>query len=198
MYATQKTKPGEIQAIKIQTLVDKYQATVESYGRLTFVIYQTEGAEQRPVMALFIGKQKNTYSHKVYKDFSALSKDMLYHKEQEDDINGRKEENRAKLDDIKVGTIFYTSWGYEQTNVEFYQVVSRSGLMVEVRELCAEIIDGHHDMSGMKIPKIGEFYGKEIMKRKLMPSSYRTYINISQSQTGYLWDGEAKSYSSYH
>lgn len=29
----------------------------------------------------------------------------------------------ANIDGYKVGDIFYTSWGYEQTNIEFYQVV---------------------------------------------------------------------------
>ena len=28
----------------------------------------------------------------------------------------------ANVDGYKVGDIFYTSWGYEQTNIEFYQL----------------------------------------------------------------------------
>lgn len=29
----------------------------------------------------------------------------------------------VNIDGYKVGDIFYTSWGYEQTNIEFYQVI---------------------------------------------------------------------------
>lgn len=37
---------------------------------------------------------------------------------------------------VSVGDIFYTSWGYEQTNVNFFQVVQLVGKMsVRVREV---------------------------------------------------------------
>lgn len=35
---------------------------------------------------------------------------------------------------VQVGDIMYGSWGYDQTNVEFYQVVARSGDIVTLRE----------------------------------------------------------------
>lgn len=48
-------------------------------------------------------------------------------------------EEKAKA--IKVGDIYYTSWGYEQTNVEFYKVVEIKGkkaTLIEVAEKIAE------------------------------------------------------------
>ncbi|HCB5058448.1 TPA: hypothetical protein M0F96_004014 [Salmonella enterica subsp. enterica serovar Paratyphi C] len=39
---------------------------------------------------------------------------------------------------VSVGDIFVASWGYEQTNVSFYQVISLHGkTTVTVREICA-------------------------------------------------------------
>ena len=43
---------------------------------------------------------------------------------------------------VKVGDIFYASWGYEQTNVDFFQVIALVGeTSVRVREVCPTMID---------------------------------------------------------
>lgn len=43
---------------------------------------------------------------------------------------------------VKVGDLFYASWGYEQTNVDFFQVVALvGGSSVRVREVCPAMID---------------------------------------------------------
>lgn len=43
---------------------------------------------------------------------------------------------------VKVGDLFYTSWGYEQTNVNFFQVVELVGASsVRVREVSPELIE---------------------------------------------------------
>lgn len=41
-----------------------------------------------------------------------------------------------------VGAIFYTSWGYDQTNVEFFEVVRETAASVWVREIAATYVDG--------------------------------------------------------
>jgi len=43
---------------------------------------------------------------------------------------------------VKVGDIFYTSWGYDQTNVDYYGVieVSKSGKTVKLREVTAKVV----------------------------------------------------------
>ena len=38
-------------------------------------------------------------------------------------------------DEIKIGTIFECDWGYDQTNVDFYQVVRRTAKSVWIREI---------------------------------------------------------------
>lgn len=54
----------------------------------------------------------------------------------------RKEENRKKRQQphaLKVGDILYSSWGYEQTNINFYQVTRIVGARtVEIREIHGE------------------------------------------------------------
>lgn len=44
----------------------------------------------------------------------------------------------AAAESVSVGDIFASCWGYEQTNVEFYEVVEKSGCYVTVREVAQE------------------------------------------------------------
>lgn len=43
---------------------------------------------------------------------------------------------------VDVGSIFCFSWGYEQTNIDFFQVVRRTTAMLELRAIKAEQVPG--------------------------------------------------------
>lgn len=42
---------------------------------------------------------------------------------------------------VPVGTIFYTNWGYDQTNIEFYEVISATAKMVTVAQIYSRYDD---------------------------------------------------------
>lgn len=47
---------------------------------------------------------------------------------------------------VKVGDIFYTSWGYEQTNLDFYQVVGLVGkVTVKLRKIAKDTTEQFRD-----------------------------------------------------
>lgn len=54
----------------------------------------------------------------------------------------RIKEEENKDDFVKVGDLFYSSWGYDQTNVEFFKIVeiSKTGKTCKVVEVAAEPI----------------------------------------------------------
>jgi len=63
----------------------------------------------------------------------------------------------AFVHDVKVGDIFKSSWGYDQTNVDYYQVVKLCGKsMAEVREI-AQDQEETGFMSGWCVPHPGMF-----------------------------------------
>lgn len=79
---------------------------------------------------------------------------------------------------LAVGDILYTSWGYEQTNVEFYQVIELKGkTVVVVREIKREIIESSY-MAGNVIPVPNAFIGDAIERR----ANPNNYLRISASQ----------------
>ena len=80
-------------------------------------------------------------------------------------------------DSIQVGTILHASWGWEQTNNDFYQVVARpSRYKAVVREICKNMDpdNGVGPMSGRVKPAPNHFKGPEVSYR-IVEGGIKTY-----------------------
>ena len=94
----------------------------------------------------------------------------------------RKAAETRKLNDIRygdpaakaavqVGDIMYGSWGYDQTNVEFYQVVARSGDMLTLREnVCTRVATGF--MTEKVWPAKDQFTNAAPIRRRLSSNGH--------------------------
>lgn len=109
----------------------------------------------------------------------------------------RRTEKSAWTNPLTVGTILYTSWGYDQTNVEFYAVTRVSGRRVWVREIAADY-EATGYMSGNTWPAMPiRFVGEETM-HVAQPSGARgVYVKISESQHAWVDEGKQHSTTSY-
>ncbi len=68
---------------------------------------------------------------------------------------------------FKVGQIFYNSWGYEQTNVDFYQVVKVTDKSVEFRAIeSVKNYSSDTSMSGKTKPFINRFKDEKPFKKQ--------------------------------
>lgn len=94
--------------------------------------------------------------------------------------------------EITVGTIFHSSWGYNMTHADFYQVVDRTASFVKVRRLAVKR-DGNA-WQGYATPIRDRFDGG-IIRAKLGNTGSSAYINIDRAQTAFLWDGKPKYYN---
>jgi hypothetical protein len=65
-------------------------------------------------------------------------------------------------DHWSVGDVVYTSWGYDQTNVEYYQVTSIKAKSVMVRQISVNSSDRGQPGGGKVAPRRYEFVGPEI------------------------------------
>ena len=64
-----------------------------------------------------------------------------------------REEPTQNAEGVHVGDILYSSWGWEQTNIDFYQVVGLRGKhTLQLRELAAASGEDSH-MTGLKRPR---------------------------------------------
>jgi hypothetical protein len=71
---------------------------------------------------------------------------------------GRAAQRKAFVPSLAVGDILRESWGYDQTNINYYEVVSVSGKRVTVREI-AQTSQETGYMSGRCSPKPGDYIG---------------------------------------
>lgn len=63
-----------------------------------------------------------------------------------------------------VGDVLRSVWGYDQTNVDYYQVTARSGAMVTLRKI-AKISEEYASMQGHCVPEVDAFVGEPFRAR---------------------------------
>lgn len=82
------------------------------------------------------------------------------------------------------GEVLRTSWGYEQTNVEYYEVVGVRGQMIELREIAQTRTEEGY-LCGKTQPVPGAYIG-EAFSRRVSMSGGSPSVKIHQSATAYL------------
>jgi hypothetical protein len=76
----------------------------------------------------------------------------------------QKARAKAEAIPLQVGDVLRSMWGYDQTNVDFYEVVELVGkCSVRIREIAAQREAG--DMRGLVVPKLGAYIGEPMLKR---------------------------------
>lgn len=121
-----------------------------------------------------------------------------------------KTSNNQNYLGIKKGDIFYSSWGYEQTNVDFFEVIGLKGkTQVILQEINLKIKeeDGISGMSADRSYNTAETYpvenscfvkdNKKGMIKKILGTKERPYINLTSFANAYLYNGE-KLYESWY
>lgn len=98
------------------------------------------------------------------------------------------------LTNAAVGDILYTSWGYDQTNYDFYEIVARRGTStIDLRKLqCASEDEGwcRHKVTPVK----GAFAGDETLTRRI---NKHGSAKIESYAWLHPWDGKPKHATSY-
>lgn len=103
----------------------------------------------------------------------------------------KKTEEKENIFGVKVGDIFSASWGYEQTNNDFFQVIALVGKQsVRVREVCPEIVS-RNPVSGMSEDRV-----YKITNEILPPAHSSVFIkdqengDLKRLKPGYFKDPE--------
>ncbi|MDG3066867.1 hypothetical protein ACFQ4M_19745 [Thauera mechernichensis] len=77
----------------------------------------------------------------------------------------RREARKAAPNPLQVGDILRCMWGYEQTNIDYYEVTALIGKhTVEIREV-ARMSEETLSMQGVCVPKPGAYIGEPMRKR---------------------------------
>ena len=81
----------------------------------------------------------------------------------------RRQSRRQEVDRVRVGQLYSYSWGYEQTNVEFYQVIERIGKKFKMCQITKRYVESERlsSMASYVVPVRDNFIGESILKSSL-------------------------------
>ena len=130
------------------------------WGR-TFVLVIWRGKSQRPERNMYRTEQAraNHLAELVRNDQESAA----YQAERRAQ---RKAEAAEMAKRLTVGTILHYSWGYEQTQCDYFQVTERRGkVSVVIRPIGCEDVSASGPMSARCRPCPDEFVGPPIVKR---------------------------------
>jgi hypothetical protein len=95
---------------------------------------------------------------------------------------------------LKVGDILSCSWGYDQTNVDYYQVTRVPGAnTVEIREIKKRSSGEVGFMTAHCSPEPDAFCGEPMVKR----ADAGNCVRIASYAVASMWDGKEDRYSWY-
>lgn len=87
----------------------------------------------------------------------------------------KKEARKNMVNPYKVGDLLYNSWGYDQTNIDFYQVVAVGAKSVKIRPIASAYVkEGYCSMSEFVAPVPDAFTGEAETKVLQMYVAYAT------------------------
>lgn len=166
-------------------------ARVAVYEDIPAIVARYEG--KRPGAIAFRGKAQKPsffYSFKTTEQRDSYIAEWLAGQRAQTVTKAARTAERLKGHTLRLGQVLYTCWGYDQTNIDYYQVTKVMGKMVEIRELVDLPVGSQGGPSEAVAPAVGQFKGEPMRKR---PSSSNN-VFISDG-IGYArpYDGEAKT-----
>ncbi len=139
------------------------QPSVPDGTDLAVYTYETtnEAGQPRYLAVVFAGKANTPLFHERFRTPEHRQREI------EEAANRRRAhlarvaeraaERHNYQHDVKVGDMFSTSWGYEQTNVNFFEVTEVHGKALVLREIGQREVDHAH-----VVPVPGKYYGDSI------------------------------------
>lgn len=171
-------------SIKIADKNSDAVAYVVTTGKLQAAMFF--GSQTKPAWN-FIFRNVEAMEKRVREGFTARQEAKAHKATRSTERKQRNAEARAK---VQVGDIYRTCWGYDQTNVEFFEVIEVRGAHAILREIASASHDNGHGsescvaQSGAYLePRFeGDKRGQPL--RRLIQDGH---IKIDDVRTGWPW-----------
>lgn len=129
------------------------------------VAYLSTNAAGKPVAMVFQGRRQKPDWHYRFATVAAREARVRSFFELVRANEGAKQRRQATPHKLTVGDVLRSSWGYDQTNIDYYQVTALIGAtMVEIREI-GQDTEATGSMSGRCVPVPDRFIGEPMRKR---------------------------------
>lgn len=159
------------------------------------VAYLYVSKNGKPAAAVFYGKQNKAVSRFYYGNEHIRELAVTRSFEARRQTNQWKDERkaeRAKPHTLKVGDILSGSWGYDQTNIDFFEVVATTRLSVDVRRLAQ-----HRTATAWAQDDCMPIPGKYISEATTHRCSAGNCIKSPVHGVASMWDGRKEHSTSY-
>lgn len=119
---------------------------------------------------------------------SELSAWLSYHRQREAQVAAERAKRKAWQHNLQLGDVLVAKWGYEQTNVDYYQVTGFAGKnMVELRKIDREV---HYDSPnhGTCVPIPDCFVSEEVLVKRVKlfnPLDSSCCVVLSECETAF-------------
>lgn len=162
------------------------------------VAYVYADRDQAPCALVFFGKQSKPIWRYRFRSVADREKRIgeafASRRARHAAHDQRRAERAAETHKLQVGHILKSSWGYEQTNVDFYQVTAViSAKMVEIRPIASTTGKDMCSMSRSVLPVLNAFTGDPMRKR-----AGKGGVKIASYAWAFVWDGTPAFESSWH
>lgn len=135
----------------------------------------------------YAGKSSKSWWHYRFSNMEDMLKRIYTsvdnHVQREQEKIDKAEAQRAAMkifkasDYYQLGDIIVNSWGYDQTNVDFYQVTEVLNKKIRVREICGEMVESCGSMSAYVMPLKDRFCDDTHNSREISLLSLKADIN---------------------
>jgi hypothetical protein len=90
----------------------------------------------------------------------------------------KKEAQKVMNHNFKEGMILYNSWGYDQTNIDFYQIVKSKEKSVILREIASSTVAGSEGFMSASVKPVKDYFvGEPILKKVNLSVNYNGSIS---------------------
>jgi hypothetical protein len=114
----------------------------------------------KPAACIFLGKSDKPYSRHYYANEkgreSAVASAFEGQRRHDERVAESRKARTSWVPTYQVGDVFHTSWGYDQTNVEYFQIIEIKGKYATLREIGCESEDTGW-MTGKSAPIVDKF-----------------------------------------
>lgn len=187
------TKAENLRANRLESIkAQDPNATMVEHCDYFFFIYTKD---KPTVLAYYKSRKTSDYAYAfqtVEERQNWMDQKFTHLQLQADRVTAEEAKYAKQAEGIKAGTILVSSWGFEQTNIDFYIVTKRTPKSVVIQEIASQI-KHTGDMTGTALPDVTKLKGEPITKK----INKWAGVNLSSYQSASVWDGTEMNFSSY-
>jgi hypothetical protein len=177
----------ELEAVRTFGLKDFVKV---SHKGSSAVAYLYAAANGEPAARLFCGKRGKPDSRYYYNSEAQRTREIEEYFANVQRVEDAKAAEKKAGHSFQIGDIVYTSWGYDQTNIDFFQVVGVTAGSVKMRAIAQEKTEEGW-CRGKCTPVKDRFIGGVFTAR------VSGDFTRAEGHTAFKWDGKPKSWTAY-